>query len=336
MGTIIAPQTRVYSLLTFVPTILCLNKADFHFFLFTSEIFDYILRIQFLTTLFCVNKGARIMTAERQRHAEGYDDLRTTVAKNLSNLIKVQKDRGGTVRTREDLADELGVTVSTIHRWCNGSVLPGTDYIVAIAQIFGVSIDDLLSEGGIQEHPADTLTYSKLLWTILDLESEAYFSREGLGDPFIYYLYNKFLSIEQTPIQYDRKEQWRRRVYMDYDRPLLPLYLTQYIELFRWQFSEIEEYDTYLVVFNILQDYMQGKGREMIDSLIASWHENDDNNGVKFPVMNVPWLNKRGHSIIYKAQKRNPRRSKYSFDLAERRKDAHGEPALPDETDIFG
>ena len=275
--------------------------------------------------------------AERQRHTGNYEALKTVVSENIQRLMKQQKAYGGKIQTQDDLAGKLEVAVSTVSRWYSGAVLPGTDYLVAIAKVFGVSVNDLLNKDGIQEHPADDITYSKLLWIILDLESESYFFREGFGDPFIHYLYDRFVSIEQTPtIQQDRKDQWKQKVYRDFDRPLLPLYLTQYIELFRWQFSEIEEYDTYLAVFNVLQDYMNGKGREVIDGLIASWHDNDDNDGVKFPGMNVPWLSRTGHSsIIYKAQKGNIRRSVYDFDLAAHRKDMHQGPVRPDETDIF-
>ena len=169
------------------------------------------------------------------------------------------------------------------------------------------------------------------------MESESYFFRSGIGDPFVRYLYDRFITIEHTPtIQQDRKDQWKQKVYRDFDRPLLPLYLTQYIELFCWQFSEIEEYDTYLSVFNVLQDYMNGKGRDMVNDLIAQWHQDDDVDGGKFPGMHIPWLSSKGYpSIIYKAQEKNIRRSKYDFDLSDRRKDMHQEPVWPDETDIF-
>ena len=276
--------------------------------------------------------------AERRRHTKDYGALKKTVSDNIQRLMNQQKEYGGKIQTHDDLAEELDVAVSTVHRWYTGAVLPSADYLVAIAGVFGVSVNDLLNKGGIQEHPAENITYSQLLRIILDLETESYFFREGFGDPFIRYLYDRFVTIEQTPtIQQDRKDMWKQKVYRDYDRPLLPVYLTQYIELFRWQFSEIEEYDTYLAVFNVMQDYMNGKGKSVIDDLIAQWHKDDDARGGRFPGINVPWLSGSGHpSIIYKAQKRNPRRSKYDFDLSERRKDMHGEAALPDETDVLG
>ena len=274
---------------------------------------------------------------ERQRHTKDYEALKEVVSGNIQRLIGLQKAYGGKIQTHFDLARELDVAVSTVSRWYSGAILPGTDYLAAIAKVFGVSVNDLLNKDGIREHPAEELTYSQLLWIILDLESESYFFRSGIGDPFVRYLYDRFITIEHTPtIQQDRKDQWKQKVYRDFDRPLLPLYLTQYIELFCWQFSEIEEYDTYLSVFNVLQDYMNGKGRDMVNDLIAQWHQDDDVDGGKFPGMHIPWLSSEGYpSIIYKAQEKNIRRSKYDFDLSDRRKDMHQEPVWPDETDIF-
>lgn len=275
--------------------------------------------------------------AERQRHTRDYEALKTVVSENIQRLMEQQKVYGGKIQTHDDLARELDVSVSTVHRWYSGAVLPGTDYLVAIAKVFEVDVNALLNADGIQKHPAEDITYSQLLWIIMDLESESYFFHEGFGDPFIHYLYDRFVKIEMTPtIQQDRKEMWKQKVYRDYNRPLLPLYLTQYFELFCWQFSEIEEYDTYLAVFNILQDYMNGKGRDMVNELIDRWHQDDDIRGGIFPGMIIPWLSRYGHfSHIYKAQEGNIRRSAFDFDLDAHRKDMRQEPVMPDEAGFF-
>ena len=264
--------------------------------------------------------------AERQRHTKDYEALRTVVSNNIQRLMKQQKTYGGKIQTQDDLARELDVAVSTVSRWYSGAILPGTDYLVAIAKVFGVSVNDLLNKDGIQEHPADGITYSQLLWIILDLESESYFFRTGFGDPFIHYLYDRIQLIEQTPtIQQERKDMWKQKVYRDYDRPLLPRYLTQYISLFCWQYSQIEEYDTYLEVFRIIQDYMEGKGRDEIDALIDDWHKDDDIRGFKYPPLEIPYGDT---NLIYKAKEGDPRRSVFNFDLKEHRKDLHGESAV--------
>lgn len=258
----------------------------------------------------------------RQRHTKDYEETKKIIADNILRLMGSQQEQGGRLRSSEALAKELGVTSSMVRRWCNRTVMPNTDYIMAIATAFGVSVNDLLYKHGAEQELSKRLTYSQLLWLILDLQSEDFFSQEGLRDPFIFYLYDKYMTIEMTPtIQPERKERWKNQVYKDFDRPLLPAYLTQYIEVFRWQYSEIEEYDTTLVVFNILQDYMNGKNREKVDNLIARWHENDDNDGSEFPPLTIPWhVPGQTADTIYKMQTDDARRSAFSYYLSDRRK----------------
>lgn len=50
--------------------------------------------------------------------------------------------------TQADLARELGITRSSVNAWEMGISVPSTQYIVELAQIFGVSTDYLL---GVKE-----------------------------------------------------------------------------------------------------------------------------------------------------------------------------------------
>lgn len=62
--------------------------------------------------------------------------------KDLSEtLVELRKSRG---LTQQALGDELGVTNKTISKWENGVFLPDITYLVAIADIFNTSVDDLL------------------------------------------------------------------------------------------------------------------------------------------------------------------------------------------------
>ena len=62
--------------------------------------------------------------------------------RNLSEtLVELRKSRK---MTQQELGNELGVTNKTISKWENGVFLPDITYLVAIADLYLISVDDLL------------------------------------------------------------------------------------------------------------------------------------------------------------------------------------------------
>ena len=47
--------------------------------------------------------------------------------------------------TQEQLGEKLGVTNKTVSRWENGNYLPPADILLAMSQMFGVSVNEILS-----------------------------------------------------------------------------------------------------------------------------------------------------------------------------------------------
>ena len=58
--------------------------------------------------------------------------------------IKKAREKAGF--TQQDLADELGVSQSTVATWETQKSLPRTDKLPALAKILGCTIDELLKK----------------------------------------------------------------------------------------------------------------------------------------------------------------------------------------------
>ncbi len=56
-------------------------------------------------------------------------------------LFELRRKKG---MTQQELADELGVTNKAVSNWETGETFPETKQLIPLADIFGVSVDDLL------------------------------------------------------------------------------------------------------------------------------------------------------------------------------------------------
>ena len=67
-------------------------------------------------------------------------------------LLEVRKKAG---MTQSDLAEKLDVSRQAVSRWEMGTAKPEFENLIAISNIFGVSIDYLLK--GVEEHAAEAV-----------------------------------------------------------------------------------------------------------------------------------------------------------------------------------
>lgn len=74
---------------------------------------------------------------------------------NLGNKIRELRRRDG--RTQEALADAVGVTCQAVSRWEAGGSYPDMELIPAIANYFGISIDELFGYHGDREKKIDEI-----------------------------------------------------------------------------------------------------------------------------------------------------------------------------------
>lgn len=63
-------------------------------------------------------------------------------------LAQLRKDHG---LTQEDLGSKLGVTNKTISRWENGNYLPPADMLKSLSEIYGLTINEILSGERLDE-----------------------------------------------------------------------------------------------------------------------------------------------------------------------------------------
>ena len=87
-------------------------------------------------------------------------------------LAQLRKDHG---LTQEDLGSKLGVTNKTISRWENGNYLPPADMLKSLSEIYGLTINEILSGERLDEtqyrqkaedrpsHTSSTSTYRQPL-----------------------------------------------------------------------------------------------------------------------------------------------------------------------------
>lgn len=61
------------------------------------------------------------------------------ISTNLKNLRVIHK------YTQEQLAEKIGVTRQAVAKWENGSTVPDISNCMALAELYGVSLDDLVN-----------------------------------------------------------------------------------------------------------------------------------------------------------------------------------------------
>lgn len=77
-----------------------------------------------------------------------------TLSENIKNLRK------RAVMTQEQLADKLGVTRQTVSKWENNMSVPDADILSEMADVFDVSVSELLGCGADN---GSTKDYAKIL-----------------------------------------------------------------------------------------------------------------------------------------------------------------------------
>ena len=76
--------------------------------------------------------------------------LKNIFAKNLIDLLKSKN------MTNQDLANYLNVTRQSVSRFTKGNILPSTENLIAIADFFNISIDELLGRKNVFSAPNTT------------------------------------------------------------------------------------------------------------------------------------------------------------------------------------
>ena len=96
-------------------------------------------------------------------------------------LQKMRKEKG---LSQEALAEMLDVSRQAISKWESGQSYPETDKLIAISEIFGVTVDSLLKDGELQNDSRNTA--SEQFWTSRGSVFEYKSSRVMFGLPLVH------------------------------------------------------------------------------------------------------------------------------------------------------
>ncbi len=78
-------------------------------------------------------------------------------------ITELRKEQG---LTQEQLGEKIGVTNKTISRWETGTYLPPADALLAISELFGISINEVLSGKHISEQEYKKIAEENLIKAI--------------------------------------------------------------------------------------------------------------------------------------------------------------------------
>ena len=74
----------------------------------------------------------------------------SVVQKSLGEILKAHRTRCN--MTQEHIAEALGVSRQAVSKWEIGASVPSTANLLALAELYDISVDDLL-KGTDREHP---------------------------------------------------------------------------------------------------------------------------------------------------------------------------------------
>lgn len=252
--------------------------------------------------------------AEKEKEKTRRAKIRKQMEEELHKIValKIWNYINRTGLTQGSFASRIDMSSSSVNRWLsykdkdtdknknknkdkdkdetkNSTSLPPLYKLRDIAQELGITVDSLLGGDETYIDRSISSTYSKAFLTILELADTGIIQPVS-EDPFLSQLLYRKMQIDGLDrVEKEKKEKWLKKVLTDYDAPLLPKYLTQYINLFLREYAEIEEYDTYLSVFRIFQGYPGGSTKDEVDRLIEKWKTATKNGSDEYKHVTVPW-----------------------------------------------
>ena len=87
-----------------------------------------------------------------------YESVTKKIAANLRNLISVR----GT--TQMEIAELLGISQSSVSKWARAQVMPDLKSIVGLADLFGVTVSEIVGDAKSEEFENSTYRISDETW----------------------------------------------------------------------------------------------------------------------------------------------------------------------------
>ena len=118
-----------------------------------------------------------------------YESVKKKIAANLRNLISVR----GT--TQMEVAELLGVAQSAVSKWARAQVMPDLKSIVGLADLFGVTVSEIVGDAKSEKFENSTYHISDEIWgrkPVIDkeeLEAMELLHKRSIIDDEKYYSY---------------------------------------------------------------------------------------------------------------------------------------------------
>lgn len=118
-----------------------------------------------------------------------YESVTKKIAANLRNLISAR----GT--SQQEVADLMGLSQSSVSKWAHAKVMPDLKSIVGLADLFGVTISEIVGDAKSEEFENSTYRISDETWgrkPVIDkeeLEAMELLHKRGIIDDTKFYGY---------------------------------------------------------------------------------------------------------------------------------------------------
>lgn len=83
-----------------------------------------------------------IKTLKKHNDSKEIQNNKNEIGKSLSEILKEYRQRCH--MTQEFVAESLGVSRQAVSKWENGASEPSTSNLIALAELYGVTAEDLL------------------------------------------------------------------------------------------------------------------------------------------------------------------------------------------------
>ena len=109
-------------------------------------------------------------------------------------IVNLRKARN---MSKEELAENLGVSRQAVSRWEVGSVLPNASNILQLSKLFGVSADYLLNDDykGESPTPVKSKSVSSIAGTIINKIISLCVAGFGFAGNFVIYVTSRFVAV---------------------------------------------------------------------------------------------------------------------------------------------
>lgn len=114
---------------------------------FTDDMNPYnVYRVKGINSLFLTDGAIdKLLIQHEQPELMSDEDFKTMFPRRMNRLLRISN------MTQKELAEIVGITESTMSRYCRGERMPKATTIAKIADVFGIEVNELLAKGSKDE-----------------------------------------------------------------------------------------------------------------------------------------------------------------------------------------